>query len=281
MKAPVLTIALFLGAGVCVSAGEIIDLYQKQEGRDAYRPREEVVKAKEPGAVPAIDEIGIARSGGCYGSECYDVIIRADGRVRWFGKRGVARKGNHQGRLREYPRRLLQLVAEANLFDLPTKYHRGVVDGTSTYLYVKVGDRKRVIWCRNDEGPAVLWAIAALVDDALENAVWGDPTKQEALKKSLGMMWVQSFRCKDMPISKAFALLHEKSAMADPNGEGVKFTFTHPVEGFGQLPERKITLTFTNMFLLDALEVLTRVSGLSYRVDDSSVAIIGDCSDWD
>ena len=274
-------IALLFSLGsAALIGGEITDLYRQQEGTGAYRrPREAQTTVPVPQEKLQIDEIGIARGGGWSRSEVYEAIISSDGKVRWQGQRGVSRQGTHSGRIAPYQfRRLAEFAQEAGILNLPTKFYTGATDGNSTYLYTRHGQQKKVIWCYMVQ-PAALWALAELIDKALEGATWGREDLQAALRRKLQEGWVTTFECRDLPVKEVFELLREKSIETDPEGEGIIFTFAHPAGGFIVEPQRRINLAFGKVSLLDAIEIVSHACGLKFRIDDSSIAIIGDSTD--
>lgn len=119
-----------------------------------------------------ITEIGIERTGGEGLGPGFLAIIQADGMVFYEGRYGVPLIGEYKG-VAAYGRfdGLAELAEEIQFFNLPDGYYYPMTCCPFVYIYVKKGDRQKVIQNYAGAGPRVLWAFEQLIDDVIKETL--------------------------------------------------------------------------------------------------------------
>jgi hypothetical protein len=159
----ILLAAWFNGA---VQAGDLQTLYRKVPATTrpgTTRPADEK---------PDVSEVGIERTP-CYGTcPVYTLIIRSDGTFRYDGEKYVQRLGHHTGRIdRKEFDRLARFAIEIG-FTQFTSYSRLVTDNPTVYTMIAVDGRLKIVMDYARAGPAKLLEFEAMIDKAIQDALW-------------------------------------------------------------------------------------------------------------
>ena|SRR5215468_4573696 len=123
-----------------------------------------------------ISEITLERWGSFGMHPSYKVVLRIDETVSYIGRSFVDKRGKHIGKLDNfYFNKLAELIGSEGYFKMRERYPEDAVieDGYDARVKVMCGDKEKVVFDNNQEGPIGLWAIEMAIDAAVGRAHWG------------------------------------------------------------------------------------------------------------
>src|SRR5262245_43963820 len=123
-----------------------------------------------------ISEITLERWGSFSQLPSDKVVLRSDETVLYIGRAFVEKKGEHTGKLGKfYFKKLANLIESEGYFKMRERYPENALiqDGYDARVKVMCGDKEKVVFDNNQEGPIGLWAIEMAIDAAVGRAHWG------------------------------------------------------------------------------------------------------------
>ena len=126
-----------------------------------------------PSSADGVSEISITRTA-CLGKcPSYSATIRADGGVWYDGYSDVEHIGQRTGKIEPWRfQKLGRLVVEIGFVDLERGYADNWTDQAAVYTSVVQNTRRKTVMDYGAAGPARLWALEQMVDEALAGASW-------------------------------------------------------------------------------------------------------------
>lgn len=137
-----------------------------------FAPGVDPCAAPAAGAPRAV-EVGLERTRCLTGCAAYTVRFSADGAVHYVGGEGAPRVGIHRGRIDPgLVRQVLRVADAVDPFALPRSFPGGGLDNPTAYVLVRTPERTTVIADTGGNAPPLIWALARLMDDLLEEVRW-------------------------------------------------------------------------------------------------------------
>lgn len=142
-------------------------------------PQDEMITQSDetvaPPAQTRADLIASFEKTACFGKcPVYQVKFYSDGKVTWYGRMNVDRKGWHTTYvLPAVLKRIKAKANELNYFDLEAKYpiNMQVADLPSTITYIRIGDMEKQVVDTTD-GPENLLAYENFLLDLINGLDW-------------------------------------------------------------------------------------------------------------
>lgn len=127
---------------------------------------------RAPLDLDGVTEIALQRTG-CYGAcPAYQVTVRVDGVVEYWGGDFAPRQGRHSGQAGTSLSYLATLARELGLYEMKSYYSRPVSDNPTTFVSIVRNGKRTLIMDYGAAGPLRLIAFQEMVDRVLERVEW-------------------------------------------------------------------------------------------------------------
>lgn len=182
-------LALFACLSAALSAGEVRDLFEKQQAGAPAAARRGILlndPAQPKDQNHGITQIGIEHTP-CFGHcPVFTFVVNSDGSFRYVSARegrsltpefgGKPREGSFTGKIdaREF-HNLARYMKEAGFMELADRYDGNFTDAPTAYTMVVMNGTRKIVSNYGGVGPAKLWAMEKLIDRLLDIATWDEP----------------------------------------------------------------------------------------------------------
>ena len=103
----------------------------------------------------------------------YYLSVHGDGTVEYEGFRNVSLIGHHTGMIDYFHFDVIFEYAEKDwIWDLEDGYFYGIPDLQTTFVFVKIGAREKIIRNQGRSAPVELMVLEELIDGLLEKVEW-------------------------------------------------------------------------------------------------------------